>query len=182
MPVSNYSNVGPIMNNIRVLHRQQPINTVLDIGIGFGKYGFMLREFLDIRVKRYNKEDWKATIDGIEAYAPYVNNLHKFIYDRVYVGDVMEIYPTLPPYDLIIMSEVIEHLDKDDGMKLLLHIRFNNALIITTPQVFSPRSGYDWENTYERHISLWRETELRVMFPDLKVLTRTAFIVSNYGN
>jgi hypothetical protein len=179
MPVSNYTNIGPIMNYVRAIHKENPITSVLDIGIGFGKYGVLMREFFDIRVKRYDKETWKTIIDGIEIWAPYVNNLQQFIYDRVYTGDIMKLYERLPAYDLILMSEVIEHIPKDDGLKLLISLKFDKALIITTPQVFSPRSGMDWENPYERHVSLWQEHELRYIFPDVKALNRTTFVVKN---
>jgi hypothetical protein len=176
MPVSNYTNIGPIMNKIRSIHAQSPIKSVLDIGIGFGKYGFLLREFLDIRVGRYDKVSWQTRIDGVEIWPAYVNELHRYIYDRVYIGDIMKLsFSQL--YDLVIMSEIIEHLNKIEGLKLLNSLSFNTALIITTPQHFVASSG-NWENPYEKHLCLWKVDDLRLIFPNLESLTKTAFLVS----
>lgn len=37
-------------------------NTVLDVGVGFGKYGFLAREYTDIWNDRYFREEWKWLI------------------------------------------------------------------------------------------------------------------------
>lgn len=180
MPVSNYTNVGPIMNMVRSINKQSPIRSVLDIGIGFGKYGFLLREFLDVRVNRYDKESWQTRIDGIEIWPAYVNKLHRYIYDRIYIGSVMK-FSISRIYDLVIMSEVLEHLTKDDGLKLLNNLSFNTALVITTPQHFAQGAGRGWENPYEKHLCLWTVDDLRLVFPNLVPLTKTAFLVTNNG-
>ena len=180
MSVSNYTNIGPIMNTIRSINKQSPIKSVLDIGIGFGKYGFLLRELLDIRVNRYNKDSWQTQIDGVEIWDAYVNKLHRYIYDKIYIGSIIE-FSIPQTYDLVIMSEVIEHLTKDEGTKLLNKLSFNTALIITTPQHFVSNANKEWENPYERHLCLWTVDELKSLFPNLTPLTRTAFLVTNNG-
>jgi len=180
MPVSGYTNIGPIMNAVRSIHKRSPIRSVLDIGIGFGKYGFLLREFLDIRVNRYDRDSWQARIDGVEIWGAYVNKLHKYIYDRIYIGSVMK-FSINRTYDLVIMSEVIEHLSKDEGTKLLNNLSFNLALVITTPQCFTPGANKGWKNPYEKHLCLWTVDDLRSIFPNLVPLTKTAFLVTPNG-
>lgn len=45
--------------------------SVLDIGTGFGKYGILCREYLELWDGRQQYSDFKRRIDGVEAYSPY---------------------------------------------------------------------------------------------------------------
>ena len=38
--------------------------SVLDIGVGFGKWGYLFREYLDVYHGRVFKEDWLVNIEG----------------------------------------------------------------------------------------------------------------------
>jgi hypothetical protein len=68
--------------------------TVLDVGVGFGKYGVLAREFLELRDGRNQYHDWQRQIDGIEIFADYLTPLHEFVYDQPYVGNSTGIIPT----------------------------------------------------------------------------------------
>jgi len=57
---------------------------VLDIGSGFGKFGFLAREYLDIWEGRYSPEQWRTTIDCIEVYSAYITPVHRHIYNTIY--------------------------------------------------------------------------------------------------
>ena len=39
---------------------------VLDLGMGTGKYGFLLREQTDLAQGRLSRDDWRMRIDGVE--------------------------------------------------------------------------------------------------------------------
>lgn len=67
--------------------------SVLDIGIGFGKYGFLSREYTDIY--RGNYFEWKTRIDGIEGFKKYVTKLQRIIYDNIYIGNAIKIIKKL---------------------------------------------------------------------------------------
>jgi hypothetical protein len=43
----------------------------MEIGVGFGKYGLLLREYLEIWGEGEVYEDWLRKIDGIEIFEAY---------------------------------------------------------------------------------------------------------------
>ena len=55
-----------------IINALQP-RSILDVGCGFGKYGMLLREYLDVWHERYDKERWQVRIVGIEAFEQYRN-------------------------------------------------------------------------------------------------------------
>lgn len=113
MPTSDYYS--------DVLHVIEQINpeSILDIGVGFGKWGVLCREILEIYQGRYYSKDWKKTIDGIEIFESYRNEFWELVYNNIYVGDAMDAVDRLGMYDLILCCDVIEHFVKDDGLVLL---------------------------------------------------------------
>jgi hypothetical protein len=47
-------------------------NSVLDIGTGFGKYGLLCREYLELWDGRQNYDKFLRRIDGVEAFESYI--------------------------------------------------------------------------------------------------------------
>ncbi|MHC1760372.1 MAG: glycosyltransferase [Negativicutes bacterium] len=156
MPTSWYQAIPPILDQIQIEKPQ----SILDIGVGFGKYGLLLRDVVDIPYERYHKNQWQIIIDGVEAFELYRNPLHDFVYDHIYYGNVMEIIDQLPSYDCILFIDVLEHFTKEDGRKLidklLLHTR--KSLIVSTPLYPAEQNAY-LGNQYEKHISQWSVTD-----------------------
>lgn len=152
MPTSWYETIPTILDKVRI---EKP-TSILDIGIGFGKYGVLLREALDIPFERYEKRDWKIKIDGIEAFKDYQNPIHEYIYDKIYYNTVENVLPSLDHYDVIMLIDVLEHFEKNEGRtileELLLHV--NKAIIISTPIDPDDQEEYNG-NTYEAHKSKW---------------------------
>ena len=108
--------------------------SILDVGVGFGKYGYLSREFLELWDGREEYCVWKRRIDGIEVFKDYITPIHEFIYDHIYIGDAVDILPTLEiKYDLILLIDIIEHFDYERGMKLLEECmkRGRNVIIST---------------------------------------------------
>jgi 2-polyprenyl-3-methyl-5-hydroxy-6-metoxy-1,4-benzoquinol methylase len=114
---------------------------VLDVGPGHGKFGVLLREYSAVKV-----------IDAVEAWEPYVAAFRlNGIYDGVMTGDALGLSDgVLASYDLIFMSEVIEHLGKADGMALLE--RIPGWVVLSTPLEWFQE---EHEVPTERHRSLW---------------------------
>jgi len=139
-----------------VLHWIDLPTTVLDIGIGFGKYGFLMREHLDIRKRRYEKDSWKTRIDGIESYSAYITPMHEYLYDHLYTGDVLNLIDSLENYDLMILADVIEHLPKEDGLALLqkLFQKTNRAMVVSYPSILGSEYLH-WDNPREKHHCVW---------------------------
>ena len=66
----------------------QPFS-VLDVGSGFGKYGVLCREYLELWDGR---QEYKfiRRIDGVEAFENYITPLHKFIYNNIYTENIID--------------------------------------------------------------------------------------------
>lgn len=152
MPVSWHQVIPSIIDRTV---KQKP-QSVLDIGIGFGKYGLLLRESLDIPYGRYDKKTWKTRIDGIEAFEGYRNPIHDYVYDKVFYGDALDKIGQLPSYDVVLLIDVLEHFTKEDGVRLLdlLKSHSNKCLIISTPLYPAEQGDYNG-NEHERHLSRW---------------------------
>ena len=150
MPSSTHVHISKMVDWIV---RLQP-TSVLDIGIGFGKWGFLVREYTDINAHRYQREDWRVRIEGVEAFPEYVTPTYHYIYDQVYHGDLREVLPRLTTYDLVIIGDVIEHFDKEVGLDLLRQLRQKSRyILLSSPTVFFTQELF--ENEFERHRSLW---------------------------
>jgi hypothetical protein len=152
-----------------VIHlvRQLKPRSILDVGVGFGKWGHLFREYTDINEaerdpQRYHRDHWKIRIDGIEGNPAYLTEMHRFLYNEIYVGDARELIGTLPRYDVIFMGDVIEHLDKASGRRFLGDAlqKTGKAVILTTPK-YETGQGDLCANELERHRSLWTAREFR---------------------
>lgn len=118
---------------------------VLDVGPGHGKYGVLFREY--VRPRR---------LDAVEAEERYPDQFPwlDVIYDDLRVADVTTMADDeLDAYDLVLMIDVLEHLDEAAGAALLSRIR--GRIIVCTPRDFfqNPEADDGWES--ERHRSLW---------------------------
>lgn len=100
---------------------RQP-RAVLDAGIGFGLWGHLLRQYLDVWSGRIQREQWATRIDGIEIAPERVQAHSRHLYSNVYVGDVRDEVPRRAAetaYDVILFGDVLEHLRKGDARRLL---------------------------------------------------------------
>src|SRR4051812_2306110 len=128
MPTSDLGNIPPI---IREVCSRSP-RTVLDLGAGCGKYGVLLREYLDAGWGRYRPEQWQVKIDGVEGFGQYVIDLHRAVYSNIFVEDFAaeENLVRYKGYDIVLMVDSLEHLDKEHGAHVLKTIIDNNRWVI----------------------------------------------------
>ncbi|WKX68839.1 class I SAM-dependent methyltransferase [Streptomyces sp. XD-27] len=97
-------------------------SAVLDAGIGFGLWGGLLRQYLDVWSGRVQPSQWATRIDGIEIDEKRVQPHARHLYTEILVGDIRRLVPSRAAqysYDAILFGDVIEHLPKDDGRLLL---------------------------------------------------------------
>jgi hypothetical protein len=117
---------------------------ILDVGAGYGKHGVLLREYLDPT----------PVVDAVEAWEPYVA-AHRLpaIYDNLYVRDVLTLTDDeLAPYDLIVMGDVIEHIEKPDALAFLARVPHAWFVIATPVEHFDTGPGLP---PTEAHVSHW---------------------------
>ena len=140
---------------VRELRRTRP-RLILDVGIGFGKWGVLAREYLDAWEGRNRREEWIVRIEGIEAFDGYRNPVWDAVYDAVHIGRAEEVLEGLGDFDVGIICDVIEHLEKPTGKRLLAQmVRKCATVILTTPLSFWPQ-GEENGNPDERHLCLWQ--------------------------
>ncbi|MEW6444291.1 MAG: tetratricopeptide repeat protein [bacterium] len=162
MPISTSGHISHCLSLILSLAPR----SVLDVGCGFGLWGFLCREYLDVARARVRPQDWQIRIDGIELFEPYIMDHQRALYDRLIIADIREAAPRIDAYDLIIAGDVIEHLEKREGEEVLRHLydRALRALLVNIP--LGP--GWDHPEAYgnpgELHRSRW-EVEDFLAYP-----------------
>ncbi len=153
MPTSHPHQLNEIMD---LVVKVDP-RSVLDVGVGFGKYGVLAREYLEFWDGREQYRDWSRRIDGVEVFERYLTPLHAFVYNRVFVGNAADILPTLElRYDLLLLIDVIEHFTREDGLRFL-EVCFQQArnVIVSTPREMGVQ-GTVFGNVHETHRFQWK--------------------------
>jgi hypothetical protein len=164
MPSSQYYQINEI---IELVVRLKPAS-VLEIGPGFGKYGFLCREYLELWDGREAYGDWQCRIDCIEAFEKYITPAHRYIYNNVYTGDALNVLPDLDfKYDLVLLVDVLEHFSYDDGRRLLALCRAKAGhILIASPKSVNAQHEV-FENQYEQHRFEWKKEHLKEFGPSL---------------
>jgi hypothetical protein len=169
------------LNEILDLILQTDPQKLLDIGIGFGKYGFLAREYLEMWNSNNEYLHWTRQIDGIEAFQVYITPVHEKIYNTIYRGDALQILPTIQEkYDLILMIDVLEHFTFEEGLQVLANcLEKGRNLLISVPKVMSEQ-GEVFGNPYETHKYNWRSGDFK-NFPNRFILTNAKSTICFIG-
>jgi len=156
MPSSQYNQINEI---IEIITRLRPKH-LLDIGPGFGKYGVLAREYLELWDGRNLYADWQHRIDCIEGHDKYITSLHRYIYSNIYTGDATRILPGLETrYDLVLMIDVLEHFDQGEGLKILQYLSQRGShILVSTPKFVNPQDDV-FDNPFEIHRSEWKRKD-----------------------
>jgi len=153
MGTSNWQNIS---YNISLIRKINP-GSILDVGVGFGRWGILFREFLEIWDNAIYDGRWERIVDGVEIYSGYIKEYHKYFYNSIYIIDALEFLRNLEKeYDLINFGDVIEHLEKNKGEELLeLAVQKSKFVLVTVPiGKHWPQEGTA-QNPYEEHKSTW---------------------------
>jgi len=126
-------------------------STVLDIGCG--------------RNSPVAKVDSNAYSVGIDLYLPALRESKaKRIHSDHVLADAMHLpLQQTRVFDVAVMIEVVEHLYKEEGVRLMLMLaNLARKLVMSTPNGFMAQDAEDG-NVYQIHHSGWRIRELREM-------------------
>lgn len=168
MPFSHSTQLSSIVGFIE---RLQP-NSILDVGVGMGQYGFLARTNLE-NINLFNvageqaaqnaKSKWKVRIDGIEAFRTYRTPVHDYAYNHIYWEDAQKILPTIADneYELVIAIDILEHFTDDEGLKFLGQLKriAEKQVLLSTPKTFIHQEVA--ANPYENHRSVWTQAQLQ---------------------
>jgi hypothetical protein len=158
MPVSYCGNISPIMLEVARLNPK----SILDCGSGFGKFGLLCRELLDIQAERYEREKWQVNIVGVEGFYPYRNAIHDFAYTAMIYEDFTK--RAWADYQLVLLIDSLEHIDKPEGYKFLDGLlERNKHVIVSCPTgVNYLQQGAVHDNEMERHRAHWTPEDFEI--------------------
>lgn len=142
---------------VEVLFRRP--GRVLDLGIGTGFYGAVVRQWADEGVA-----PWRTWLVGVEVFSAYRNPLWD-LYNVVYGMTIEEYLSThSEQFDCVLFNDVLEHFDHAFGESLLRYLPSlvapGGVLVVSTPAVFNPQQAAHG-NEFERHRSIWTADELK---------------------
>jgi len=126
--------------------------TVLDVGCGRGIYGYLIRATRPLA---------KGRLIGLDTNPDYLSFCSRFkVYDKLIKSDVRHLPFKDKSIDILLCTEVIEHLPKKEGKKFLNEINrvCRGRAIITTPNVFFKTVDAKFEDA---HHSVWSADEFR---------------------
>lgn len=147
--------------------------SIVDIGCGWGRWGFLAREFLELWERRYAKADWAVRIDAVDIHQGTWTPIHPYIYDNVFQVDVRAWKPSTR-YDVAICADVIEHMPHDDGERVLRTLLgYCDHVLLGVPLGDGwERPGFDG-NAYEAHVSRWEDADFEFYDVRASKLTST---------
>ncbi len=133
-------------------------STVLDLGCGDGNFSYDL--FKDSHFK----------LTGVELYPDSIKKAKsKKIYSKIVKGDIVNLPKTLKSsYDVVLVSQAIEHLPKKKGLKAVREWeKKGKKIIISTPVGFVPFHQLELseqdQNPYQKHLSGWDVSDFKKM-------------------
>jgi len=157
MGTSNWQNIS---YNIELVKKLNP-KSILDIGVGFGRWGILFREFLEIWGDSNYTGKWNRSIDGVEIFPEYIKEYHKYFYDTIYIENAADfIKTTQMKYDLINCGDVIEHFKKSDA-RIFIDDCLNKSkyVLINIPIGGNWNQGPINNNEFEKHLSEWSRSD-----------------------
>lgn len=125
--------------------------TILDLGIGAGDIGKRIKTKIDAATRITGVEVWEKCRGRKWAY-----------YDEVVIQDIRTyVQRESERFDFVLLIDVLEHLDKPEGTKLLDRLKAiaRRAAIVSTPITTYPQ-GSLWGNPYQRHRCVWPHEDL----------------------
>lgn len=141
-------------------------DVILDVGCGKGKWGYF---------SRLNNP--KAYLVGLDLELENLEFCKRYgLYDDLILARAPELPFRPKSFDCVIAAEVIEHMSKREGYKLLDQVELisRNIVIVTTP---APRAVFTMG---KGHISSWDPKELRKRgFKVIGVRAMPLFYVQN---
>jgi hypothetical protein len=171
MPTSNLEHSPAVMHFLGAL---QPLR-ILDIGIGCGIYGFLIRQYCEIMHGRFKKSDWQLQIDGVEIYEAYRNPVWDYAYDKVHVVDIRKIVNNLGMYDVVLCIDVLEHFILEEARQLSRDLLSHTAVLIATTPSHKYTQGAWGGNEAERHLCFLKPRD----FPNL-IARKSAGVTTCY--
>ena len=130
---------------------------ILNVGIGYGRWGMVVREFCELWSWRLKPSEWQIRIEGIEAFSENIEEYHRHFYNKIHVGDFRQIVSSLPTnWSVVIFGDVIEHFEKNEGQaSLQWALKASDYVMVNVPLGDNWPQSDIYGNSFERHLSVW---------------------------
>jgi len=111
-------------------------NNILDVGAGYGVFGGIVKKARNV------------SLHAVEPFLNYDLNHYDYV-SNITWGQFYKITDT--KYDVLVSTEMIEHLPKPEAMEFLSESqKVANKVIIATPYHWEEQEAYD-DNEYQVH-------------------------------
>jgi SAM-dependent methyltransferase len=145
--------IGPAMSTSPLSFDPFVVNNLpgpsyLDVGCGYGKWGFLLRRY---RGMDYAEE---LKVAGVDLFQPHIDSLQGTgIYDDLRCCSATELPFEDQSFDSAVCCEVLEHLPRADGPKLLSELKrvCRKGFVVSTPFYDCLREGSDTLDGFNPH-------------------------------
>jgi len=100
---------------------------------------------------------------GVDVFRPYIEeSKKKKIHNKYILKDITRINFKPKSFDAVIMIDVLEHLEKEQGRKLLKKAEkwAKKKVIVSTPNGFISQKAID-KNSFQAHLAGWTPEEMR---------------------
>lgn len=144
MPSSAWEN-----HDLAIKHfdRIQPTR-VVDVGPGSGKWAKVLGGRPQKRTGHWT---------GLEVFPRYILDYDlTTLYDRIVVDDVRASFDIVATADLVILGDVLEHLEPGEARELMRRVRILGCAVLVAGPIIRFEQGEWGGNTHEAH--LWHPT------------------------
>ena len=127
---------------------------VIDVGCGNGQITRMLT--------RLGPKLQTAYLVGVDIWPNYWKEARTVYHDLIKC-DIRKLPIQSSSFDLAIVTDVLEHLTKEDGYGLLKTIEdvARNQVFVFTPVGYSPKESLEDKNPWQAHKSGWHPHELK---------------------
>lgn len=145
------TNLGDLFYYKKLQSELKEASSVLDLGCG--------SQSPLAKIKK------KFFLVGVDIFKPRIRqSKKKKIHNQYLVGDVLEIdkFFKKNSFDTVVALDLIEHLEKKDGLRLLkkMELIAKKKIIILTPNGFT-KQDQDENNPYQVHQSGWTSEEFK---------------------
>lgn len=150
--INNYARPFIVQRVYKAIEREiKDCGTLLDVGCGPSS-----------PIKDFSKKFFKV---GIDAYKPSIEKSRKAgIHDKHYCMNVLDISRKFKEksFDCVLALDLIEHLTREDGLKLLDSMEkiAKKKIVVFTPNGFLPQGAVDG-NPWQEHKSGWTVKEMK---------------------
>jgi hypothetical protein len=141
------------------------LHTILDAGAGSGTY----KKLFDRLVSEGRIQNKNIRWIAAEPFQNYIESFHlRDLYDEVLPYKLQDVLNHSPPFDLIILGDVLEHLPLEEALSFLrqLKSKFDPLVFLSIPILYYPQDEAEG-NILEKHLHHWHFNEVLSRFQDV---------------